>query len=696
MSLGAVSLVAMTLGAVLGCSTERETLRTATQKPVDPVILLDDDAGTKATPLNTDAHALLGIEPARGPFNGGQFAIIRGNGFTGDTRVWFGDAEVPKSDLVALDPNRLQVNVPPGAVGPVDVSCQSGKDLATRRVLPSGYRYESFFVEPTSGTTRGGTPLTLTGKSTNWTKHTLVQIDGAPCTDVSVRELPDEVQELDCTTPAGTPGAKTVTTTDAADAGAGVSINGAFTYVQSATNFKGGLAGDALDDQLDVTLLDDVLGEPLPGAYVGLGRGADGEPWATTDEDGVAHFSGKLGPKQTITAGGKCLQPITLFDVTVDSVTLYLEPVLSPACLSIDFNFPSVGGGNAGSPPLRQVKGFLSWGTGVELKQTAWRGVPEPKDEQEQQAAYVFELNSNSDGEFSLPSHIYAVSNDDRGPFGYPFEYDTTSDANITLYALAGLERTVGTSRVFAPYVMGIERGIVPGNDELRPILMMDIPLDHELALDVDPLSQVAGQPDLLQMQIGLRVGRLGFISLPGQTRTAPLPLLDAEAFRGVPALGGALADAEYVANVKAVTGSGAALPIADVEAVATKNVDEPIGVGNFIAIPRFDSPENASTWDGREIELHPKGGDNFDLWSLRVDGAGDLFFWRIVAPREHTKLELPDLARWQTPIPSGVLTIRASAARIADFDYAEVRQRSFNATGWAAYSANVVSVEAP
>jgi hypothetical protein len=64
---------------------------------------------------------VLGIDPPHGPFVGGTLVTIRGNGFESNTRVWFGDVEVPRELVTPLDPQRIQLNTPPGNAGSVDL-----------------------------------------------------------------------------------------------------------------------------------------------------------------------------------------------------------------------------------------------------------------------------------------------------------------------------------------------------------------------------------------------------------------------------------------------------------------------------------------------------------------------------------------------------------------------------------------------
>src|SRR5689334_9495185 len=131
-----------------------------------------------------DPHALIGVNPSHGPFNGGQARIVRGNGFGNGLRVWFGGHEVPPKDIIAVDPGRAQVIVPAGIAGPVAVKTQIANDLSTAREVSEAYLYEDFYGEPTTGGTAGGTLVHWFGQDTHWGPDTTVTIDDKPCEPV--------------------------------------------------------------------------------------------------------------------------------------------------------------------------------------------------------------------------------------------------------------------------------------------------------------------------------------------------------------------------------------------------------------------------------------------------------------------------------------------------------------------------------
>src|SRR5450432_3226628 len=162
------------------------------------------DASVELPP--TEPHAVLSVDPPHGSFAGGGLALVRGNGFTSSARVWFGDVELDPSAIVAIDPQRVQVTVPAGHAGEVDVSVQNGKDASTRASLNGGYSYDQFYADPNSGPTSGGTLITLKGDGTKWNEHTTVSIDQLDC---PISELVSPT-ELTCTTPADTQGSKPI------------------------------------------------------------------------------------------------------------------------------------------------------------------------------------------------------------------------------------------------------------------------------------------------------------------------------------------------------------------------------------------------------------------------------------------------------------------------------------------------------
>jgi hypothetical protein len=323
--LGLLGLVVFLLVACLPTRTRREA-------PVD-----QDDAGPPG-PIEVDGgpgprdapevrpHAVLGIDPPHGPFSGGTLADLRGNGFGGDARIWFGDTEVDRSAIVVRSPERIQVTTPPGAAGPVDVIIQNGDDRTTRALLRGGFTYDDLVIEPSTGPTAGGTIITVRTQAPLFDADTTIEVDLAPC---EVVELVSTT-ELDCRTPPGTPGAKRVRAL--LEGGETIDVLDAFTYVVSADGFRGGLSGGALAGELSVLVLSDETGDAIPGATVLAGDSIDTALAATTDGFGTALVSSpELGDKVTVTVAKSCFQPITFVDVPVERVTVFSHRCCHPS-----------------------------------------------------------------------------------------------------------------------------------------------------------------------------------------------------------------------------------------------------------------------------------------------------------------------------------------------------------------------------
>ena len=106
---------------------------------------------------------LTAVAPSAGPSSGGVNVTLSGTGFTGETLVTFGN-----KPSLAVFPNlsgtELTALLPSHAAGTVDVSVATVGGSAT---LTNGFMYVDAptlaSVNPTTGPTGGGTPVTLTG-----------------------------------------------------------------------------------------------------------------------------------------------------------------------------------------------------------------------------------------------------------------------------------------------------------------------------------------------------------------------------------------------------------------------------------------------------------------------------------------------------------------------------------------------------
>ena len=656
----------------------------------------DDDAGRPdaitldgAVPdvspdaLDLAPHTLLGIDPPHGPFAGGTLVMIRGNGFESNARVWFGDVEVPKSSVTPVDPQRIQVVTPAGNAGAVDITVQNGKAESTRAALTGGYTYDRFFATPSSGPTSGGTIITLMGDHTAWNDETQVEIDRKPCTNLGVLSP----TKLACTTPPSEAGAKVLSVIEGDER---EDVLDGFIYGNSDNGFRGGLSGQPLSSQLTVLAFNNLFGSAIPGVAVLAGDDVDTGQIAHTDKNGVATFSGDLGPQRSITLALKCFQPITFYDVPVDHLTAYLDPVLSPDCGELGDLPP--GGGTPGVGA--GISGEVVWEPDEELRRQGWTNVPPPAVDTEKDVAYVFRLADEPDDPFRLPSGGSAITRDAEGGPGYKF-YQSTTPGNFTLYTLAGLEDSSKTPRVFTAYAMGILRGVAvkPGKTSEDVYIQVDVPLDHALTLTLDPPPPGSRGPDRIRATVAIQIQDQGYALLPNGITEHSLPGSNSFSFVGVPPLVGTLAGSKYVLGAHAVTGPGGNAPLSVIGSFSATSTSQQLNLGGFVALPVLTAPIRNIKWDMSSLALEPvQGGQDVDLTVVRIDAGDGLYEWTLVAPGPRETLSLPNLGKLAkgAALPVGSIGIQTSLAHIEDFNYGSLRYRQLSEVGWNAYATDV------
>jgi hypothetical protein len=650
------------------------------------------DAGIPDTTVDLPPaapHVVLGVDPPHGSFAGGNLALVRGNGFTSNARVWFGSVELDATAIVPIDPQRVQVTVPPGHTGAVDVTVQDGDDTSTNAALTGGYTYDQFYASPDNGPTSGGTLITLEGDGTNWASDTQVVIDQSPCVIAAVTSP----HELTCTTPPGTEGTKAIRITTAD--GVEVDVLDAFTYGNSDNGFKGGLSGNTLDANLRVLALDNITGLALPGATVVVGTDLASADILQTDENGVAVDSKPgLGPTRTVTIARKCYQPQTFVDVPVDTVTAFLDPILSPDCGAMGQLPPSGGSSTFGAT----VTGEVVWPATAEFKRDGWLGVPAPKSSDEKLVAYVLRLSTSPTAAFVLPNASEAITPDSTGTRGYAFS-NFGLPGNFTLYALAGIENRTLNPPEFTAYQMGLVRGVAADEDQTKSdvFIQVDVNLDHTLTLALTPPTITSRGPDRVQASAAIQVGSEGYASLPNGSISSLLPISGPLDFVGVPPLIGSLLGTSYTATARAVTGEAGGTPLSVVGQVTATTTSDPLQVDQFVEVPALSTPAPNTTWDGISLaSSRVAGGAPVDVVVYDIESGGGLIAWKVVTPGTTTAFTVPDLAALSDMqgtdlgLSRGPLTIAVSAARITDFVYGALTYHSLGATGWTAYATDV------
>lgn len=664
-----------------------------------PPPLVFVDGGLRPPPRDSGLapvapHSVRSVDPGHGSFAGGQHAVIRGTGFASTVRVFFGDAEVARENVLPIDPGRVQVTVPPGKAGTVDVATQNAEDETTRAVLPSGFTYDPFYVEPASGPVSGGTVVTLRGDGTGWDESTEVLIDGEPCVVERIENPEGEPQRLECAVPPGTPGAKVVSVRTGERE---ETVADAFTYGDSNDGFRGGLSGKPLQGSLRVLVLNSATGRAVPGATVVLGSEATEESTKTTDGRGVVVVrDDALDRKVTVTVAAKCLQPATFVDVPVDTVTAYLDPILALKCW--DGSLGGVGGGGGTSRAPAAVEGELVWPGGIEFRRAPW-DVPYPESPGSgalQRVAYVFELSTDPSRDFRLPGVRASVSPETDGRRGYAFE-STAGIGNLTFYALAGVEDRTQTPPLFTAYTLGVLSGVTTSSGRTTGdvFIPMEIPLDHAVRLTVDGPAPTKRGPDRVEVKFAVRLGTLGYVILPFGAQRTFLPAAEPLAFVGVPPLVGGLAGAQYVLTAEAHTGAGRGLPRSVIASRVTSTPAAPVALGGFVNVPELEEPASNAAWDARDLRVTAAaGGADADLTIVDVVSDGGLSTWMVVFPKGVKSVRLPDIGA--LGVAPGSVTINVTRANMDAFVYGSLRYGQLGTGSFRAYALDAFQVHRP
>jgi hypothetical protein len=163
---------------------------------------------TSATTLTTIytylpvAATLTSISPTSGPAAGGTAVTLTGAGFTPTSTVQLDDSITVPSTYV--DPTSMTVTMPPHAGGNVSVDVHTGLLVSNTKTFTYIPATTVTSMTPTSGTTAGGTSVTVSG--TNLLAVTNVKIGGIDVTP----DPGSTATNLGFTTPAHAAGSTTV------------------------------------------------------------------------------------------------------------------------------------------------------------------------------------------------------------------------------------------------------------------------------------------------------------------------------------------------------------------------------------------------------------------------------------------------------------------------------------------------------
>ncbi len=169
---------------VVNATTITATTPAHTAGAVDVVVTTSGGTGTGTSLYTyvTPAPTVTSIGPSNGTTLGGTTVTITGTNLTGATAVTFGG--VPATSFVIVDANTITAVAPAHASGLADVvvTTPGGTTTGTYTYVTPAPTAAS--VDPNSGTTVGGTTVTITG--TNLTGASVVMFGGVPATSFTV------------------------------------------------------------------------------------------------------------------------------------------------------------------------------------------------------------------------------------------------------------------------------------------------------------------------------------------------------------------------------------------------------------------------------------------------------------------------------------------------------------------------------
>lgn len=176
----------------------------------------------------TPAPTVSSVSPNSGSTNGGTAVTITGTNFSVGATVTFGGTAA--TNVSVASSTSITATTPAQTAGAVAVAVNTGGQSGT---LPNGFTYISptptvSSVSPNSGSSNGGTAVTITG--TNFAAGATVTFGGTAATGVKVTSS----TTITATTPAHAAGAVNVVVTNAG--GPSGTLTSGFTYTSSAAS----------------------------------------------------------------------------------------------------------------------------------------------------------------------------------------------------------------------------------------------------------------------------------------------------------------------------------------------------------------------------------------------------------------------------------------------------------------------------
>jgi len=267
----------------------------------------------------TPAPVVATVTPSSGTTAGGTVVALEGANFSGATGVSFGGT--PAANFIVNSAASITATAPPRAAGTINITVTTaGGTSATGAANQFTYVTPAptvASVSPTSGTTAGGTVVTLTG--TNFTGATAVRFGATAATSFTV----NSATSITATAPAGAPGTVDVTVTTPGGTSA-TGANDRFTYFTPTLTLA------------PTTLTNPVYGTPYSQTVTASG-GNGTYSYAVT--------AGALPAGLTLSTGGTLSGTATVtgtFNFTITATDTSAPPITGSRAYSVTIAAPTI------------------------------------------------------------------------------------------------------------------------------------------------------------------------------------------------------------------------------------------------------------------------------------------------------------------------------------------------------------------
>ncbi len=194
-------------------------------------------AGSEPYTYTASSSSLTGINPSSGSIAGGNQVTLAGAGFgtTANTQVLIGGVAIPTARITSVTGTQIVYVAPAHAAGSVTVTVSVGGTTLAGSVP---YQYVTSppatltGITPSSGSTAGGTSVTLTGTGFGTTATTQVLLDGTAIPSANLTSVTGT--QIVYLTPAHAAGSVTMTVTVS-----GTPLAGSVTYTYLAPTTSG-------------------------------------------------------------------------------------------------------------------------------------------------------------------------------------------------------------------------------------------------------------------------------------------------------------------------------------------------------------------------------------------------------------------------------------------------------------------------